>query len=114
MYGGSSSHNYALIVKVSSAFYNGSWREQLGLSYEELQPHFDRIDQKIVITPLPVSLDILPRIGPTLSEAVKEGPGVLLKGIDVATHLVSVWTIHFFVSVGSERWRTIVPERLSM
>lgn len=87
MYGGSSSHNYGLMVKGSPDFYNGAWRQQLGLSYEQLAPYFARVDRMVGITPLPVSVNLASRIGPALSEAFQEGPGILWKGLQVLTHL---------------------------
>ena len=45
MFGGASSHNFALTVRGSPEFYNSLWEPVLGLSFKELVPIFKRIEK---------------------------------------------------------------------
>ncbi len=45
MYGGASSHNFALAVRGSPEFYDTLWKPELGLGFEELIPIFKRIEK---------------------------------------------------------------------
>lgn len=99
--GGGSSHNLALVVRGSPDFYNKQWREQLGLSYNDLvNEYFPLIEDyepadssntsslrftsgKVKITQLPVSISIWPRIWPILVVFFNEGFGVLGQALEI-------------------------------
>jgi choline dehydrogenase-like flavoprotein len=72
MLGGGSSHSYLLTVKGSPDFYNAEWREQLDLSYKDLNRPggiFDRIECQIEISEVPVKINALQMIGPAIKKA---------------------------------------------
>ena len=78
-YGGGSSHNYSLAVKGSPDFYNNKWGPVLGLSYDQLQPYFAKVDSMMQITPLPTSIDVKSKILPVLTQ----GPGTAIKAASI-------------------------------
>lgn len=101
MFGGGSSHNFALVVRGSPDFYNRAWKEQLGIDYNGLLKYFAKIEAYhpefssnnpisplrftsgvIQMTPLPVTLNIPPRIGPIFWRGVQD-PSVLGKALTV-------------------------------
>ena len=101
MIGGCSSHNFSLAVRGSPDIYNGEWKTQLGLSYNDLLPYFARIESyqpatpstsklrfttgRIQITPLPTKISLLPRLLPALKLAGEVGLSILVKGLKVIT-----------------------------
>lgn len=106
LYGGGSSHNFALAVRGSPAFYNGKWQEQLGLSYQDLAPYFQRVESFhpefsdgavtssstrytggfMQITPLPTNINLLPRILPGIPRIFAYGAGTLGQAVEVVTN----------------------------
>jgi choline dehydrogenase-like flavoprotein len=103
MFGGGSSHNFALVVRGSPDYYNKSWKEQLGIDYNGLLTYFERIEAYhpefssnapisplrftnglIQMTPLPVSLNLAPRIRPLFWRGVQD-PSILGKALRVIT-----------------------------
>lgn len=87
MYGGGSSHNFALAVRGSPNFYNQKWKDQLELSYDDLIPIFCRINKKVGITPLPIKINLSTRIFPALGDAIKQG---LIDGVRTLRHGLNV------------------------
>jgi len=111
MYGGGSSHNFGLAVRGSTSYYNGVWKDKLGLSYEDtlaymkkveaFHPEFSSTNNSggriplsnsrfssglIQITPLPTKLELGARILPALGMALQQGPGILGKALLVITN----------------------------
>ena len=101
MNGGGSSHNLSLVVRGSPDFYNKQWREQLGLSYDDLvNQYFPLIENyqpadstntsslrftsgKVQMTQLPVSISIGPRIWPIIVLVLNEGLGALGQAVEI-------------------------------
>lgn len=90
MYGGGSSHNFGLAVRGSPQYYNGLWKQILGLSYEDTIPYFKKVEAyqgkseapflrgtrgKIHVYQLPLQLDTTKMIWPLIKKAFSKGGG---------------------------------------
>jgi choline dehydrogenase-like flavoprotein len=99
MSGGGSSHNFGLVVKASKAFYETQWLHQLNILSEEFADIHQEIDKLMDITPLPVKIDIISRILPSVGRVLEKGVQEIKQGIDViqnigplrANNNISVW-----------------------
>lgn len=110
MYGGCSSHNFGLAVRGSPNYYNGIWKERLGLDYNATLKYMHRMEAfhpeyspdnnnktiplnstrstngLIQITPLPTKLLLGPRILPAIEMGLEQGPGIFGKAFLVITN----------------------------
>ena len=83
MIGGASAHNFGLVVRGSNEFYQNNWQTQLNLSSEELNAINVRISSLMDVMPLPVSIDLLARLLPSLGVLFMKGIQEINQGIDV-------------------------------
>ena len=73
LYGGGSSHNFSLTVKGSDHLLHTQWCRELEMSKKELKEIHRKIDARVDITPLPVTLNIGSRIfRPSASSSQRE------------------------------------------
>ena len=98
MYGGGSSHSFALAVRGSSAFYENRWSHLLGISAEDLLTYTKRIESyggtsenldkrgssgPVFVSPLPSSLNIFSRIIPVLKRVITGGIPTLAQALTI-------------------------------
>ena len=106
MYGGGSSHNYALVVHGSPEYYNNVWKKQLGLSYSDIIPYIKKVetyigttqnrkvrgdDGKLQVYQLPINIKLLNKIIPFIknefSKGFLSGLNTLNKTIDTVKNI---------------------------
>lgn len=86
MAGGGSSHNFGLVVKGSDTFHR-AWMSQLNVSSQEFNDIRHEIDMLMDITPLPVKIDIITRILPSVGRILEKGVEEIKQGIDVIQNI---------------------------
>lgn len=87
MVGGGSQHNFGLVVKGSTQFMSKEWIPTFGSSEAEFKTLRDKIEARMDITPLPVSINLLARALPSLGSLLSKGVEEIKQGIDVVSHI---------------------------
>jgi len=87
MVGGGSQHNFGLVVKGSTQFMSKEWIPTFGSSEAEFKLLRDKIEARMDITPLPVSINLIARALPSLGALLSKGMEEIKQGIDVVSHI---------------------------
>jgi len=87
MYGGGSSHNLSLVVEGSDYFHETMWEPQFNTTQEEFDLLSEKINSLMDIMPLPVSIDVLAKLLPSLGILFSKGIVEIKQGIDVLKHV---------------------------
>jgi choline dehydrogenase-like flavoprotein len=87
MVGGGSQHNFGLVVKGSTQFMSKEWIPTFDSSEAEFKALRDKIEARMDITPLPVSINLLARALPSLGALLSKGMEEIKQGIDVVSHV---------------------------
>lgn len=87
MMGGSSSHNYGLVVTGSPEMYRREWLDKLKLSEKDLEKYISRVFSEIQTTTITPKVNIFPKIMPLLDITLKEGPIPLIQAANVYFNL---------------------------